>query len=65
MDGRPARYFDEVHADASISVAAPTKGHVKLLTVLNYLLSINLLLIKTLILKTKKKTIKINPFLDT
>ena len=24
MDGRPARYYDEVHADASISVAAPT-----------------------------------------
>jgi hypothetical protein len=55
MDGRPARYFDEVHADASISVAAPTKGHVKLLTVLNYLLSIDRLLIKTLIWKTKKK----------
>jgi hypothetical protein len=30
MDGRPARYYDEVHADASISVAAPTTGHVKL-----------------------------------
>ena len=34
MDGRPARYYDEVHADASISVAAPTIGHVKILTVL-------------------------------
>ena len=27
MDGRPAQYCD-VHADASISVFAPTKGHV-------------------------------------
>ena len=64
MDGRPARYYDEVHADASASVVAPTKGHVKLLTVLNYLLSINRLLIIKTILKTKN-TIKINPFLDT
>jgi hypothetical protein len=37
MDGRPARYYDEVYTDASISVVAPTIGHVKLLTVLSIL----------------------------